>query len=145
MAANGTASLVDACHHLVGKMDEALVQPPASPEDVVALVQDFLGHPPDLVVRQVAADAHLLFLETTIDQKRIEQALVQPLAQTPAAGTFAPGSATVRTYGDAVDALLQAKVLLVRVSEIAAISMDSWPRVRPKVVERGERPVGMLR
>ena len=124
-------SLADACGRLVGQIDEALAQLPAAASDVLTVVKDMLGAPPDLVVRSVSPHVHLMFFETTVDQARVEQAVLQPLARSPDANTFAAQVSNVRTYGEAVHALLQAQVLLVRAGTILSTSMDSWPHRDP--------------
>lgn len=127
MGTDGYAAITDACGRALGAIDQALLDLQASPADVEAVVGTLLGNPADLVVRPVPAGVQLIFLDTIVDTKRVEEAVVRPLVQEPGAETLAAQQSAVDTYGDVANALLGARVVVVRPGSIRALDMDDWP------------------
>lgn len=126
---DGDGRLSTSCRDLHLRIDDLLAALPASPADVAPLLQDMLGQPPDLVVRRVG-EHRLAFLQSTVDGRRVEEAVVPPLAL-GGGGTFTAHTSPVHTYGDALQAILQAQVVVAGPEGVAALSMDQWPKREP--------------
>jgi hypothetical protein len=123
-----TNALADSCQDILGLVDDVLAALPATPADTAAVVRGLLGSPPDLVVRAAGPGTQVLYLETIVQESRIEQAVLRPLLR----GQAASGArvSTARTYGEAADALLAGSALVVA-ADVRSVSMDQWPHREP--------------
>jgi spore germination protein KA len=127
----GTQGLAAWCARLRGEVEEVLAGLPAAPSAAWDVVRGLLGDPPDLVRRALPGTRQLLFLETAVNVGRLEEAIVRPLLRAEAGGPAAAQRAPLRTYGDVVRALLDAKAVLLEPGGIAAMPMAGWPKRDP--------------
>lgn len=120
------------CERIMENIDEVITSLPIDPAAAAALVADLLGHPPDFNVRDLPTGVQLVFLDSIVNQQRVEEAIIRPLIEGRTGGHFtAAQPAGVSTYGDAVTALLGGNVLVASGSGIVAVSMDHWPKRQP--------------
>lgn len=127
--------VIDLIHLQLGRIDELRLTLPLDGAQDVSELADLLGSPPDLVTRMIGKQTCVCFFETIIDKRRVEQALVRPLTLSarPDALVFAGSLSPIRTYSEAVAALLGGHAVVLRplAQGSLAVSMDKWPQRNP--------------
>jgi hypothetical protein len=109
----------------------------AGPEDVDR-IRRLLGAPCDWRVRKVGNAARVVYLDTIADPQRLDDEVVRPLVRAllrREAGPLPPsGLEAVRTYGEAADALLAGKAIVMLVGGDGAWAADvaRWPQRQPQ-------------
>ena len=126
-------SIAEGCASALEHIRAASIHLPLAGAGDAADLRDTLGAPPDLVVRHVSGTV-VLYLATIIDHNRVEDAVIRPILSAPAGTTpLSPGVTAelsmLRTFGDAVDALLSGKVIILsgHVGGLA-IPVPKWPQ-----------------
>lgn len=139
MADSAFRELSDRCSALQARVESVFLGLALAGEDAPTTLRDALGDPPDLVERKVGR-VRLLYLSTIVHLPRIEEAVIHPLttasaasaatAETPVAETFASHGSALRTFQDAVDALLGGKVVLLMRDQAGgyALPVTNWPK-----------------
>ena len=127
-------TLADRCGTVLEHIGAVWSGLPLDKSTGVEWLRETLGHPPDLVIRTVGGSS-VLYLETIVDHSRIEDAIIRPLTMAadgrlPFPTTFLGESSRLRTYGDAMDALLAANVVLLISGRPGglALPVQKWPR-----------------
>lgn len=134
--ANELRDLAAACTQLVAGLEAVQMGMPLIGTGDAEEIRRLLGNPPDLVERPVGRSAHVLYLGSVVDHSRIEEGVMQPLSvhqnETSAVDPplWASTSTPVHLYGEAVDAILAAKVLILMRGYPGGhvVSMDAWPQ-----------------
>jgi hypothetical protein len=134
------AHLIAACDALQVQLDELWEGLPLDADAAAAAARlaALLGEPPDLVVQVPRPDLRLLYLRTTVDMRRLEDAVLPSLTALPApspagSGAVAAKLAPVATYAAAIAALASGCALVLRDGNAAALSADvsRWPTREP--------------
>ncbi len=126
--------IVDRCATLIEHIHTASIGLPLDGTDDAERLREALGRPPDLVVRDIGP-VRALYLTSIVDQRRIEDAVIRPLATGSGSGspypqTFAADLSSLCTHGDAIDALLAAKAVLLSrgCPGGLAVPAQNWPQ-----------------
>lgn len=125
----------EACQGVLDLVDQIWLHLPLGADEVVPAVRQLLGNPPDLIVRTLSPEVKLLFLESIVDPRRIEEALVRPLVRRSEDGatTYAAHVSPLFTFGQTIRALLQARIVLLGPGRRAlAVAMERWPGRAPQ-------------
>ena len=104
------------CSTLVAHIDAAWLCLPLQGDGDADRLTELLGSPPDLVRRRLSG-REVLYLGTVVDHAQVDAALIRPLAlgggEPSSPLSFDAGQSPLRTYGDAVDALLAAHAVVL--------------------------------
>lgn len=103
------------CSTLSAHIDAACLGLPLPGDGGADRVAELLGSPPDLVRRRISGH-EVLYLGTVVDHAQVDTVLIRPLAlgggeRSPL--SFDAGQSPLRTYGDAVDALLSGHAIVL--------------------------------
>jgi len=128
LTAMPASGLGQQCAHLLSEVAAALQAAPLNPADVVEVTGDLLGQPPDLVIRR-SGTFQVVYLDSITDGATLQSAILEPVRQ--GNPVLPPVSPPLRTYGEAVSALLEGKALLVDAVEARTVGIQKWPGREP--------------
>ncbi|MCL6595140.1 MAG: spore germination protein [Firmicutes bacterium] len=104
----------------------------------VERIRRLLGAPADLRVRRIGKAVRAVYLETIVDPRRLDDEVVRPfsraLLRSGERPSAPPGFEAVRTYGEAADALLAGKAVVILAGADGAWVWDvaRWPQRQPQ-------------
>jgi len=125
--------IADRCETVLEHIRAVWTDLPLDGRDDAERLWETLGGPPDLVIRNIG-DMRVLYLTTIVDHRRIEEAVIRPLTIGSGGAPFpqmlTAELSTLRTLGDAIDALLAAKVVFLSQGRAGGLAMpvQQWPQ-----------------
>lgn len=137
MEALALRRVVGRCADLAARIESTLSALPIAGAEASEQIRELLGAPPDLVIHPVGAMIKVLYVKTIVDQARLESALIRPLTTfgMMASGALLPPTfiaevSPLRTYREAVEALLGAKAVLLNRGRDGgwAVPLPHWPQ-----------------
>jgi spore germination protein KA len=127
------ARLGEQCQGVLLRIQDALAawRLPAEPAAAARELADLLGHPLDLVARPVGHGMQVIYLRTVVDERRLEEAVLRPLAAPPPSGpaVTAADLTPVRSCREAAEALLAGRAVVLGRGASAALAaaVQRWP------------------
>ena len=143
------ADLFARCSVVLSMIDEALSDMPMVGDGAerATRLRSMLGDPADLRVRTIGAAGRVLYLATIVDEAHLEASLLQPLAGTARGASeraLLAHLVPVRTYAEALEAILSGKAIALTAQPPGAFAADvaKWPNRVPsepaaEVITRG--------